>query len=592
MTSLKNFWVKRKGWISILAMFAVAVFVQVCNTVPEYCGEGNKLNPETQFCFNKKTYDKCGGAEYDPTSQSCEKGVLKAKCAGGEAFYNPETEFCRNGNAYEKCGGSVYNPDSQKCTGGVLRIKCGNEYFSSVSEFCFNEIVYPKCGGNTYNPTAQICENGVLLTKCGGEYYDSSSAFCLNNTVYPKCGGNTYNPTAQICENGVLLTKCGDKNYNPTTQFCSLGQVYQKCAGIEYNPSNQSCEGNVLKSKCGSDFFNPASQFCSNEKIYSKCSGKEYDPATQACDLNIVKTKCGSDVYDSAAAFCLNNTVYQKCRGAVWDPVSQKCENGVVKEKCGNSYYDTTIQFCYMNNTVYDKCNGKTYDPVAEECKEISMVFVQGGAFTMGCTDEQVEFCKSGDIPAHKVTLSSFYIGRYEISQAQWEEVMGYNPSYTKGYDLPVTQVSWDTVQVFIRKLNTQTGKNYRLPTEAEWEYAARGGMISRGYKYAGSDNMMDVAWSNGNGGLHIIGTKQPNELGIYDMSGNASEWCHDDLRTYNVGSQMNPIGSTTSDSRVIRGGGAVNWSGYYHCLVYSRANWKRNSVNYNDIGFRLAHSP
>ncbi|MDR2592318.1 MAG: formylglycine-generating enzyme family protein [Chitinispirillales bacterium] len=575
MTSLRFFWVKRKGWIFIIAVFAVAVLVQVCNTVPEYCGEGNKLNPETQFCFNNKTYDKCGGAEYDPTNQSCERGVLKAKCAGGETFYNPETEFCRNGNTYEKCGGNVYNPDSQTCTNGAIRTKCGNEYFSQVSEFCFNEIVYPKCGGNTYIPTAQVCENGVLLAKCG------------------------------------------DNNYNPTLQFCTGGQIYPKCGGaggVEYDPSYQSCEGDILKSKCGNDFFNPASQFCLNERIYSKCGGREYDPATQACDLNIVKTRCGSnDIYDSTTAFCLNNTVYQKCRGVVWEPASQKCENGVVKEKCGSDYYDTTIQFCYMNNTIYDKCNGRTYDPMTEECKEISMVFVQGGTFTMGCTEEQGNDCRGSERPAHRVTLSSFYIGRYEISQAQWEEVMGYNPSVTKGYDLPVTNVRWDTIQVFIRKLNTQTGKNYRLPTEAEWEYAARGGMMSRGYKYAGSDTLGNVAWHYGNSGnnLHIIGTKQANELGIYDMSGNVAEWCHDDHRTYNNGSQSNPTGSTTTNERVYRGGSYYmrDGSGYspfggsgstFMCRVsnrdYGSSTGSYTTLNISsqmiDLGFRLAHSP
>jgi len=604
MKNLKNFLINRKGWIAAAALIAAAAFVQVCNTVPEYCGEGSKLNPETQFCFNGKAYDKCGGAEYNPTNQQCVNGALKTKCAGSETFYNPASEFCFKDTVYAKCGGGIYNPDTQKCTNSAVRTKCGNNYFSQASEFCFKDTVYTKCDGGIYNPDSQTCASGALSTKCGNEYFSQVSEFCFKDTVYPKCGGNIYNPSEQACENGVLLAKCGENNYNPTLQFCYGKQTYPKCGGaggIEYDPSFQSCEGNILKSKCGNDFFNPASQFCVNDdKIYSLCGGKKYDPATQACDVNIVKTKCGGDIYDSTTAFCLNNTVYQKCRGVVWEPASQKCENEVVKEKCGSGYYDTTIQFCYMNNT-YDKCNGKVYDPGVEECKEISMVFVQGGTFTMGCSE-----CSSGNAtPAHKVTLNSFYIGRYEISQAQWEEVMGYNPSYTKGYDLPVYNVSWDTVQVFIRKLNTQTGKNYRLPTEAEWEFAARGGIISEGYRYAGSDSIGKVAWyyGNSNSYLQIIGTKQPNELGIYDMSGNLWEWCHDDLRTYNVGSQTNPIGPTNSNYSVVRGGSYQ--SIYISCRISYRASAAKseyrvrelyneyNNYDYrNGVGFRLAHSP
>ena len=151
----------------------------------------------------------------------------------------------------------------------------------------------------------------------------------------------------------------------------------------------------------------------------------------------------------------------------------------------------------------------------------IEMVFVQGGTFMMGATPEQGGDCHDDEKPAHQVTLSEYSIGKYEVTQGQWKEVMSDNPSYFKGDDnLPVENVSWGDVQEFIRKLNKKTGESYRLPTEAEWEYAARGGSQSREYKYSGSNNVNDVAWywDNSEGKTHPVGTKEANELGIYDM--------------------------------------------------------------------------
>ena len=188
----------------------------------------------------------------------------------------------------------------------------------------------------------------------------------------------------------------------------------------------------------------------------------------------------------------------------------------------------------------------------------IEMVKVEAGSFDMGATPE-MENPYDSDKPVHRVTLTNnYYIGKYEVTQALWQAVMGSNPSIFKGDDLPVEKVSWDDCQDFISKLNAMTGKRFRLPSEAEWEYAARGGKKSRGYQYSGSNTLGDVAWYYGNSGgpkTHAVGTKQPNELGIYDMTGNVLEWCQDWYGIYSSSPQTNPTGAVSGSYRVDRGG-------------------------------------
>ena len=220
----------------------------------------------------------------------------------------------------------------------------------------------------------------------------------------------------------------------------------------------------------------------------------------------------------------------------------------------------------------------------------IEMAFVRGGTFTMGCTAEQSDRCFGNEKPARIVTLNNFYIGKYEITQKQWVEVMGTNPSHFKGDNLPVENITWFEAQEFISKLDSRTGKKYRLPTEAEWEYAARGGAGSRFYMYAGSNNIDDVAWydDNSDGKTQQIGGKAPNELGLYDMSGNVNEWVSDWLGPYGSSGEMNPAGPGYGNYRVIRGG---IWSdGARYCRVSSRISAGPDFKGGN-LGFRLALS-
>ena len=219
---------------------------------------------------------------------------------------------------------------------------------------------------------------------------------------------------------------------------------------------------------------------------------------------------------------------------------------------------------------------------------QFTMVEVGGGTFTMGATSGQGSDAWDEEKPAHEVTLSDYYIGQTEVTQALWKAVMGSNPSDSKGGNLPVERVSWDDCQVFIQKLNQLTGKQFRLPTEAEWEYAARGGRKSRGYKYAGGNNIDSVAWCDGNSGneTHPVATKQANELGIYDMSGNVLEWCSDWCGDYTSSSQSDPQGSSSGSFRVIRGGCYYNFA--RNCRVSYRIS---NTLDYRCgyLGLRLS---
>jgi len=227
---------------------------------------------------------------------------------------------------------------------------------------------------------------------------------------------------------------------------------------------------------------------------------------------------------------------------------------------------------------------------------DIEMVFVEGGTFMMGCTKEQGSDCWDDEKPAHQVTLSSYYIGKYEVTQAQWVAVMGKNPSTFKGDQLPVNKVNWNDAQEFIRRLNSLTGKQYRLPTEAEWEFAARGGNNSRGYKYSGSNTVGDVAWyaENSRRSTHPVGTKQPNELGIYDMSGNVSEWCNDWYGDYTDSPQTDPKGPSSGTARVRR---SSTWLGGDKPTKPSRVSFRYGEPpDYRGstlhwFGFRLAQS-
>lgn len=256
------------------------------------------------------------------------------------------------------------------------------------------------------------------------------------------------------------------------------------------------------------------------------------------------------------------------------------CENKELKP-------DGTAVNSTPQPTTTTSSTGKGYTKTASELN-LQMVFVQGGTFTMGSntgeSDEQPT--RRDEQPTHSVTLSSFSIGKFEITQAQWQAVMGSNPSYFSNCsNCPVEQVSWDDVQQFMSELNQLTGKRYRLPTEAEWEYAARGGAQSNNYIYAGSNSIDDVAWSNrySSNTTHPVGQKTANELGLYDMSGNVWEMCNDWYKGY-PGSYG--LTDYTGSYRVCRGGSWDN--AFSRCRTAGRYYGTFNGRFNNALGFRV----
>ena len=277
--------------------------------------------------------------------------------------------------------------------------------------------------------------------------------------------------------------------------------------------------------------------------------------------INITAEKNGKSIRPYAVVGELKNVTHGKNKLIWWEPVLE-----------GRDLHGWSIN-------------------LKAEYNLFNMVFVKGGSFQMGSNDGQ-----NDENPIHSVTVSDFYMCETEVTQAQWKAIMNNNPSNWKGDNLPVEKVSWNNIQKFLKKLNKQTGENYRLPTEAEWEYAARGGSVETwravSYIYAGSNNINDVAWYSKNSGnkTHPVSQKQPNALGLYDMSGNVWEWCNDwyDEDYYTLTSLSNPQGANSGKYRVLRGG-SWNYSSE-NCRVAVRSRLGPD-VGYYGLVFRLVRS-
>ncbi len=259
---------------------------------------------------------------------------------------------------------------------------------------------------------------------------------------------------------------------------------------------------------------------------------------------------------------------------------------------------------------VDDKCPTEKGDPVYDGCKALTtatvpktstanppadgFVFVKGGTYTMGCKDGRDGECTEYEKFAHQVVVDDFYISKYEVTKRDWQNIMGFdlNKDITGCPDCPVEAVSWQQIQDFLKKLNAKKpGKKYRLPTEAEWEFAARGGNFSKEYQFSGDNNLDAVAWHSGNSEskTHPVGQKKANELGLFDMTGNVWEWCEDDWHDDFKGAPTDGrawITEKRGDRRVYRGG---SWGHeVLGCRVLSRGSGTPKRGGYG-LGFRLA---
>lgn len=259
-----------------------------------------------------------------------------------------------------------------------------------------------------------------------------------------------------------------------------------------------------------------------------------------------------------------------------------------------------SLQGCHKDEGNENQDPGENEDPpqstlsVSVNGVNFNMKYVEGGTFIMGGQNENSHGysydanAQEWEMPLHYVELSSFYIAETEVTQTLWKAVMGDNPSCFVGDDLPVETVDWSACNQFIDSLNTMTGRFFSLPTEAQWEYAARGGKqgCDHDYKYSGSNNIEKVAWYNQNSdSTHTVAKKQPNELGVYDMSGNVMELCRDYFGNYSDYQQENPMGPETGNRRVIRGG---SWGNAPTVGRVSCRNFCYEDTKNNNLGLRL----
>ena len=373
---------------------------------------------------------------------------------------------------------------------------------------------------------------------------------------------------------------------------------------------NQTFPFNLQKSSCkvlltcdppGADILVDNKISCRSNETYALEYGRHEVRITangyQGLDTAIVVDK-GSDRFDFSLAKSLYDVTFT-CNARGWlikvdgsDILQEKNmtnnrlslapgKHKVSAKASGYADYEGTINVTRNGMKVsIDMTRNMAVETIKVNGVDFIMMPVKGGTFNMGW-----------DKAVHKVTLSDYYIGRCEVTWEQWKAVMGkQNPHRIGKGDLhkPVSKVTWDECQEFIERLNKLTGKKFRLPTEAEWEYAARGGSSSKGYKYAGSNTLDEVAWAeNVKNHAQLVEQKQPNELGIYDMSGNVSEWCQDWHDNYSTG-QTNPKGPAKGSDRIVRGGSYANVESW--CCVYTRLHCSPSN-KVVDIGFRLALS-
>jgi len=498
------------------------------------------------------------------------------------------------------------------------------------------------CYSTSENPT--IDHNKTLALGTGtGNFSIPVSALSPKTTYYVRAyainlEGVVYGEQVSFTTSIILpsITTCDITNITTTgatlcINITNSGTPAYSEAGVCYSttPNPETSNNKAQISGSGTGSFNPVvSGLDANTTYYVRAyaihpEGTEYGAQvsfTTSKILPTLTTNSATNISYRTATLGGNITfagapVYTErgvCYATSQNPTI--ANNKTIVPGTGTGNFSTDVSNLISNTTYYVQAYAIQSEVTVYGAQvsfttnsEPEMVSVQGGTFRMGCTEEQGGDCNGNEHPIHEVTLSSFGIGKYEVTQAQWEAVMGSNPSsFNEGGNYPVDMVSWEDIvgtsgaseeingityyaNGFIYKLNQLSGKKYRLPTEAEWEYAARGGNKSEEYKYSGSNNIDDVAWYNGPPPTKPVGTKAPNELDIYDMSGNVGEWCSDWFsEMYYPEFSNNPMGPTIGSNRVCRGG---NWNGSARgARVSYRGSYLPHYRNFT-VGFRLAIS-
>ena len=463
-------------------------------------------------------------------------------------------------------------------------------------------------GGDWRMPTYD--ELNELLNNCTWTWITQNGV--NGYKVTSKKNGNSIFLPAAGYRNGASLYDAGDYSY-----YWSSAPYYNRYAyylhfgsSIHNVNSSYRYNGRTVRPVFGGNFDGPEEQPEQPEIVLPTVT------TSDVTDITTNSATCGGNVISDG-----NGTV--TARGICWS-ISQNptIEDNKTNDGSGTGSFASQIPDLVPNTQYYVRAyatneKGTVYGELksfvtllGDEDENLgtnqtfnvngvsfTMIAVEGGIFKMGAQsssssgDNYDSDASSRESPVHSVTLSSYYIGETEVTQELWEAVMGSNPSYYSGYpQRPVEYVSWDDCQEFITKLNNLTGKNFRLPTEAEWEYAARGGNKSKGYKYSGSNTIDDVAWytSNSSSQTHDVKTKQANELGIYDMSGNVYEWCQDWYGSYSSGSQTNPTGPSSGSDRVFRGSSCSNFAKL--CRVSYREYFNPDFSS-SGLGLRLSLS-
>ena len=323
--------------------------------------------------------------------------------------------------------------------------------------------------------------------------------------------------------------------------------------------------------------------------IYVKATPLRSDVAPQICTAYRVENQIDENSYLALIHYNMSSDLKLSKDGAYSITLAQ--DEGFTKEIYLSDPMILVYAQSFKENSAVIQSK-KSLETFTVNGVSFEMLKIDGGTFKMGSSDDDpdAEGMYSDEKPQHDVTLSTYYIGVTEVTQELWETVMGNNPSQYKGKYLPVDNVSWDECQVFITKLNSLTGRRFRMPTEAEWEYAAKGGKYSKGYKYAGSDDVNDVAWTceNSNGTSHPVSTKLCNELGLYDMTGNVWEWCQDyySYNYYENSPSNNPCNNEPSEYHIHRGG---SWNYIIKDLRINMRGDYFNPPSNNLRGLRLA---